>query len=74
MSELWAAKNISADCIFLILSIYNYDMYAIIILDFSIKISAWYLDKFNKSKNDDPLIKHMINEIISYLIYALAVY
>ena len=48
-------------------------MYAIIILDFTVNISAGCRDKFNKSMNDDLVIKHINNEIISYLVFTLVV-
>ena len=67
------ATIISADYIFLILCIYDCNMYAIIILDFTVNISAGCRDKFNKSMNDDLVIKHIINEIISYLVCTLVV-
>ena len=64
---------ISADYIFLILCIYDCNMYSIIILDFAINRSAGCRDKFNKSMNDDQVIKHIINKIISYLVCTLVV-
>ena len=67
------ATIISADYIFLILCIYDCNMYSIIILDFTINRSAGCRDKFNKSMNDDLVIKHIINEIISYLVCTLVV-
>ena len=73
--KLWgrSPKNISADCISLVLCMYDYQMYGIIILDFSINISAECRDKFIINKIDNLVINHMINEIISYLIDTLVV-
>ena len=48
-------------------------MYAIIILDFTVNISAGCRDKFNKNMNDDLVIKQIINEIICYLVCTLVV-